>query len=62
MVNTYFVEIRTIHKTPDGRPERLLDGDLGSARPFGLAVESMTEIEFTGLMEERYGILEEGIF
>ncbi len=46
----------------DGCPERHT-GDLGPPSPlFRPSVDSMTELEYKGLMEERYGILDEGIF
>jgi hypothetical protein len=56
-------KFNAIHTVNDERPEQLLGGRPGSpTSPYQPPVNTMPDQEYVNLMEERYGIREEGIF
>ena len=56
-------KFNAIHNADDECREQLLGGGLGSPSPHNQQpVQTMSDHEYVILMEERYGILEEGIF
>jgi hypothetical protein len=61
-INIDVEEFNAIDHANDGCPEQRLDGGPGSlASPCQQPVQTMSDREYVILMEERYGIREEGI-
>lgn len=62
-INIDIEKIDATHNADDECREQLLGGGPGSLRPHDQQpVQTMSDREYVILMEERYGILEEGIF
>jgi hypothetical protein len=63
MMSSSVEKFNAINNANDERPERLFGSIPGSWGPrYQQLVETMTDQEYMRLMEERYGILEEGFF
>jgi len=63
MMSISVEKFNAINNANGERPERLFGSIPGSWGPrYQQLVETMTDQEYMRLMEERYGILEEGIF
>jgi hypothetical protein len=62
-MNICVEKFNVINNANDKRSERFFGSIPGSLGPqYQQLVETMTDQEYMRLMEERYGILEEGIF
>ena len=63
MISIDVEKFNAIHAANDERPEQRLGGRPGSTTsPYQPPVNTMPDQEYVSLMEERYGIREEGFF